>query len=63
MFLSQKKSHVFTDNSGETPFHYAAKYGHLEICEYMIDQIECKNPTNDTGLTPLHNAAERGHLG
>ena len=52
-----------TDDWGETPFHYAAKYGHLDICEYMIDQIECKNPTDDKGMTPLHNAADRGHLG
>ena len=50
------------DYYGETPFHYAAKYGHLGICEYVIDKIDWKNPTDYKGLTPLHNAAERGHL-
>ena len=50
------------DYYGETPFHYAAKYGHLGICEYIIDKIDEKNPHDYKGLTPLHNAAERGHL-
>ena len=31
-------------NDGWTPFHSAAKYGHLKNCEYMTVNIENKTP-------------------
>ena len=43
-----------------TPFHLAASHGHFEICQYIINNIEDKNPGN--GWTPLHEAAKKGHF-
>ena len=54
---------------GNTPFHLAALHGHLEICKFIFEYIDEKNPeTNrasriyDKKRTPLHLAAERGHM-
>ena len=40
-----------------TPFHLAASHGHFEICQYIINNIDNKNPG---GWTPLHEAAKKG---
>ena len=50
-----------------TPFHAAARYGHLDMClalmgNYSIIHPEAVNPANAKGLTPLHAAAAGGHL-
>lgn len=34
---------VLPDTSGNTPFHWAAKYGHLDLCKYFIE----------SGISPL----------
>ena len=44
-----------------SPFHTAAVCGNLELCCYIIDHIEDKNPKDLIGETPLHWAAEKGH--
>ena len=50
-------------NSGITPLHYGAKHGHLDVCKYIMENIEEKNPRcSVSGLTPLHYAAYNGHL-
>ena len=47
----------------ETPFHYAAMKGHLEICRVILKKnIIEKNPGNFRGSTPLHFAAKYGHV-
>ena len=38
----------------------AANKGLSEICEFLIDNSEDKNPFDDNGKTPLHYAASRG---
>ena len=48
--------------NGDTPFHYAAKNGHLDICKAICKLIQNKNPANLDGNTPLHFAAANGHL-
>ena len=50
------------DGEGQTPFHLAAKHGHLEICRLIIANITDKNPINDDGETPLQLATFHGHL-
>ena len=45
---------------GETPIHYAAEYGHLEVCQLIIQTVDEKNPKNNEGRTPLHYAARWG---
>ena len=38
------------------------KNGHLEVCKYLMNKVDNKNPAENTGTTPLHCAADRGHL-
>ena len=48
--------------NGLTPLHFAASYGHFEICKFIIEKINVKNPRNSrNGTTPLHMAAVNGH--
>ena len=35
------------DSNEMTPLHFAAKEGHIIICEIIIDAIEEKNPKNN----------------
>ena len=44
-----------------SPLHIAAECGNLELCRYIIDRIEDKNPKDFIRETPLHWAAEKGH--
>ena len=44
-----------------SPLHIAAECGNLELCHYIIDRVEDKNPKDLCGETPLHWAAEKGH--
>ena len=48
--------------NGDTPLHYAAYYGCLDVCKSIIENINEKNPGNFRGHTPLHLAASGGHL-
>ena len=53
-------------NGGWTPLHHAAgsnaSMDQLEVCRFIIEKIDIKNPANNNGLTPLHIAAEMGHF-
>ena len=47
----------------ETPFHFAANNGNLEMCNLIINNIDEKNPKCSTdGNTFLHMAATEGNL-
>ena len=48
--------------NGDTPLHYAAYYGCLDVCKSIIDNINEKNSRNLDSYTPLHLAAFGGHL-
>ena len=50
------------DNSGFTPTHYAALFGHLSICKFFYENISEENSEDLNGWTPLHLAAQNGHL-
>ena len=55
------------NNEGKTPFHYAARNGHHEMCSEIINILEVKNiqdknPQDFSGVTPLHDAVVSGHL-
>ena len=45
-----------------TPFHYEVYNGHLDLCKFLMENLEDKSPKNEHGMTPLHFAAERGFL-
>ena len=47
---------------GDTPLHFAAYNGHMDICQFFMERIVDKNPKDRCGLTPLHAAARQGHL-
>ena len=46
---------------GYTPLHAAVFNGHLDVCHFILDRVQNKNPAVRSGLTPLHWAANRGH--
>ena len=50
------------NNFGWTPLHYAAMYGHFQICLNILRAVKDRNPMNNSGETPLHFAASNGHL-
>jgi hypothetical protein len=41
----------FIDQQGNTPLHYAAKYGHLELCRTLIERGAFAGKKNDQGQT------------
>ena len=41
---------------------FSAKFGHGELCTFILNEIEEKNPKDEIGRTPLHIAAEFGNL-
>ena len=47
---------------GCTPLHYAAQFGHSNICQLILVNVQEKNPNCFNGFTPLHYAAESGNL-
>ena len=47
---------------GFTPLGLAAQEGHLEICAFLIEYLDDKNPRENDGWTPLHRVARAGHL-
>ena len=54
------------DFNGVTPYHLAAKNGHLEICLMIHQHLETSfdneiNPQDHHKYTPFHYAAARGH--
>jgi hypothetical protein len=63
------------DQNGNSPLHYSAKFGHLELCKYLIESgchVGLKNKSNQTAydlaeshtvrqyLLPLVLVADRG---
>ena len=42
--------------------HFAVRYGHLEVCRFLIEVASEKNPQDNRGKTPLHHAMELNHL-
>ena len=45
----------------ETPLHIAANNGHLDVYQYLIRNVEDKNPQNREGLTPLQYAGMKNY--
>ena len=46
----------FIDQQGNTPLHYAAKYGHLDLCRFLIDRGAFAGKKNDQGQTAYDTA-------
>ena len=50
------------DVSGNTPLHWAARNGHVEITRLLLQNGAEVNAKNNYGNTPLFCAAENGHI-
>jgi hypothetical protein len=46
------------NNTGFTPFHFAARFGHLQIVQLSLEHANDKNPSTNAGMIPLHWAAK-----
>jgi ankyrin repeat protein len=47
---------------GNTPLHYAAKWGHLDVCKLFMANIKDIHPKNLDGKTPKDHAKERNYI-
>ena len=45
-----------------TLLHIFAEQGQSEMCQYVIEKMDDKNPSSYDGSTPLHLAAKEGYL-
>jgi len=50
------------DSNGNTPLHFAAANGHLEIVRLLCDHGADVEARNKWGMRPLHWAAYHGHI-
>ena len=49
------------DEGGNTPLHFAARNGHFEVCQLIVNNITKKNPKNFIEETPIQLASDAGH--
>ena len=55
--------HFSDENVREsTPLQIAASKGNFDICKFIIDQVDDKNPQNKYGWTPFHYATLNGQF-
>ncbi|MCH7574477.1 MAG: ankyrin repeat domain-containing protein [Candidatus Marinimicrobia bacterium] len=50
------------DEQGDTPLHYAADFGHVELAQLFILSGAELNQVNELGITPLFRAAVADHV-
>ena len=46
LLLAKEAQKDSVDANNETPLHYAAQYGHLEVCQLLMKNLIDKNPAN-----------------
>ena len=49
-------------HSDRKALNYDGKNGYLNVCKYIVENIEDKSPSDANCKTPLHTAALNGHL-
>ncbi len=48
------------DENGRTPLHWAARGGHFEVLQYLVDRGADLNAIDNNGIAPLHSLARSG---
>jgi ankyrin repeat protein len=61
-YLPYAKDKNPADFDGQTPLHWAAMFGYLEIVKLLLEHATDKNRADMDGKTPLHLAVEEGNL-
>lgn len=59
------ENQLTTKTGGLTPLHEAAKNGHYQVLDYLLNKAGTSSVINCTvngGYTPLHFAASKGHV-
>ena len=56
--LLRNKNTSVPDIAGNTPLHYAARLGHVNLIEHLIAMDAAVTATNNLGQTPLMLAAK-----
>ncbi|RLU17107.1 hypothetical protein DMN91_011176 [Ooceraea biroi] len=60
--LDRNVSPNVEDSAGYKPLHYAARNGHYDVCELLLDNgADINAVTPAVGATALHRAATQGH--
>ncbi|CAK9253994.1 unnamed protein product, partial [Sphagnum jensenii] len=63
VFLEKGADAKATNKDGNTPLHWAARYGKLEVVKYLVEEKGADaKAANNAGDTPLHWAARYGKL-
>lgn len=63
--LSRGTNIQLLDQNGNTPLHYAAKYGHLDMCKYIVEKgskTHLRNKQNQTSYDIAENHLVRQYL-
>ncbi len=50
------------DKDGVTPLHLAARYGKVDLAEFLLKNEVAVDPADHEGSTPLHYAAKTGQI-
>ena len=62
-FSSTLKHVLLSDKFNNSPLHFAAAFGHLDVVKFLTEDMKCdSNLKGRYGRTPLHYASENGHL-
>lgn len=59
---TEKNNYYSVDSKGRSLFHYAAKYGIIEVIDILIKRNVSPNQVDDNGNTPLHLATKYRNL-
>ncbi|CAK3868340.1 Vegetative incompatibility [Lecanosticta acicola] len=59
---SRDASLLCSTATGWTPLHFAAAYGHIDTCRFLIAQGASLHATGVRGISALHLAAHFGHV-
>lgn len=55
--LAEGRDPNLTHDDGQTPLHWAARKGHLEVAELPLENCQGLDVTDENRRTPMHSAA------